>query len=72
MSMGKSKVRVFERLKVGVFSTGDEVRNPSSSVPDGCIFDQIDLVIIGLLKKFDAGYRHWNFTGQSRNNCRCT
>ena len=50
-SMGKSKVRVFERLKVGVFSTGDEVRNPSSSVPDGCIFDSNRFAIIGLLKK---------------------
>jgi molybdopterin molybdotransferase len=49
-SAGRSSVRVFKRLRVAVFSTGDEVRDPSGDAPDGCIFDANRFCIMGLLR----------------------
>jgi molybdopterin molybdotransferase len=42
-SLGKASLVVFRRLRVALFSTGDELREPSDSepgaLPQGCIFD---------------------------------
>jgi molybdopterin molybdotransferase len=38
-AIGRKEVTVFKRLKVGIFSTGDEVRDPSEVAPAGCIYD---------------------------------
>ena len=38
-SVGRAHVTVFRRLKVAVFSTGDELREPGSALPEGCICD---------------------------------
>jgi molybdopterin molybdotransferase len=49
-SVGRAAVQVYKRLKVAVFSTGDEVRDPSGDAPDGCIFDANRFSIMGLLR----------------------
>jgi molybdopterin molybdotransferase len=38
-AIGLSEVNVFKRLKVAVFSTGDEVCDPSNNAPAGSIYD---------------------------------
>jgi molybdopterin molybdotransferase len=38
-SLGLTEIEVHERLRVAIFSTGDEVREPGSELPEGCIYD---------------------------------
>lgn len=38
-SLGFSKVKVFEKIKVGVITTGDELLNPGDSLVDGKIYN---------------------------------
>ncbi len=49
-SVGRSELEVFERLRVAVFSTGDEVRDPSGEAPEGCIFDANRYAVVSLLE----------------------
>jgi molybdopterin molybdotransferase len=53
-SVGRSELRIFKPLRVAVFSTGDEVRDPSSVAPDGCIFDANRYTVMGLLNDMGA------------------
>ena len=48
-SIGRSQLTVFKRLRVAVFSTGDEVRDPSGEASDGSIFDANRYAIMALL-----------------------
>ncbi|MBT4933124.1 MAG: molybdopterin molybdotransferase MoeA [Rhodospirillaceae bacterium] len=50
-SVGRSKLTVYKRLRVAVFSTGDEVRDPGGEAPEGCIFDANRFTIMGLLER---------------------
>ena len=38
-SLGFAQVTVMRRLRVALFSTGDELRNPGEPLPPGCIYD---------------------------------
>jgi molybdopterin molybdotransferase len=49
-SIGLSELVVYRPLCVAVFSTGDEICDPSGDAPKGCIFDANRYTIIGLLK----------------------
>jgi molybdopterin molybdotransferase len=48
-SIGLSELMVYKPLCVAVFSTGDEIYDPSGDAPEGCIFDANRYTIIGLL-----------------------
>ena len=48
-STGRSQLTVFKRLRVAVFSTGDEVRDPGGEASDGSIFDANRYAIMALL-----------------------
>jgi molybdopterin molybdotransferase len=48
-SVGRAQLSVFRRLRVAVFSTGDEVRDPGAEIPAGCIYDANRFAIMGLL-----------------------
>ena len=48
-SVGRAELSVFRRLRVAVFSTGDEVRDPGGEIPAGCIFDANRFAIMALL-----------------------
>ncbi|NQU57021.1 MAG: molybdopterin molybdotransferase MoeA [Rhodospirillales bacterium] len=50
-SVGRSKLAVYKPLRVAVFSTGDEVRDPGEQAPEGCIFDANRFTIMGLLER---------------------
>ncbi|MBT6096181.1 MAG: molybdopterin molybdotransferase MoeA [Rhodospirillaceae bacterium] len=49
-SVGRGTLSVFQPLRAAVFSTGDEVRDPSDDAPDGCIFDANRYTVLGMLK----------------------
>ena len=38
-SLGRASIQVRKPLRVGVFSTGDEIRDPGEAIEAGCIFD---------------------------------
>jgi molybdopterin molybdotransferase len=38
-AVGRTGVAVYQQLRVAVFSTGDEVREPGQPLPDGAIYD---------------------------------
>jgi len=49
-SVGRGTLSVYRPLRAAVFSTGDEVRDPSDDAPEGCIFDANRFSVMGLLK----------------------
>lgn len=53
-SVGRDTVQVFKPLRIAVFSTGDEVRDPGGDAPDGCIYDANRYAVISLLKGMGA------------------
>ena len=48
-SLGLSHLKVYAPLRAAVFSTGDEIRDPSQDAPEGCIFDANRYSVIALL-----------------------
>jgi len=48
-SVGRDTVQVFKKLRVAVFSTGDEVRDPGGDAPAGCIYDANRYAVMSLL-----------------------
>ncbi len=53
-SVGRCELTVYKRLKAAVFSTGDEVRDPASDAPGGCIFDANRFSVMSLLRGLGA------------------
>jgi molybdopterin molybdotransferase len=51
---GRPGIPGFERLHVAVFSTGDEVRDPSDEADDGSIFDINRYSVMGMLEHLGA------------------
>ena len=49
-SVGLSEISVYKKLRVCVFSTGDEIYDPSGDAPDGCIFDANRFTVINSLR----------------------
>lgn len=48
-SVGLAQIPVYSPLRVAIFSTGDEIRDPSGEAPEGCVFDANRFTIKGLL-----------------------
>lgn len=48
-SVGRTELQVRRRLRVGLFSTGDELRDPGSEAPPGCIYDSNRYTLAALL-----------------------
>lgn len=49
-SVGRDTIQVFKKLRVAVFSTGDEVRDPGGDAPAGCIYDANRYAVMSLLR----------------------
>ncbi|WP_142850026.1 gephyrin-like molybdotransferase Glp [Telmatospirillum sp. J64-1] len=49
-SIGRGSLSVFRRLKVAIFSTGDEVRDPGQEAEPGAIYDSNRYVLWSLLR----------------------
>ncbi len=50
-SVGCTALSVYRRLRVVVFSTGDEVHEPGAALPPGGIYDANRFAIVGLTKR---------------------
>ena len=55
-SIGISKVKVFKKLRVAFFSTGDEVVKAGSSIKIGQVYDSNHFTIQSMLKKINVQY----------------
>jgi molybdopterin molybdotransferase len=53
-SLGFTELSVFRRLRVAIFSTGDEVRDPGAELPTGSIYDANRYVLQALLDGLGA------------------
>jgi molybdopterin molybdotransferase len=53
-ALGLTEVDVFRALRIAVFSTGDEVREPGTTLPQGCIYDSNRITIAALLEGLGA------------------
>ncbi len=53
-SVGRAELRVHRALKVAVFSTGDEVRDPGQALPEGAIYDANRYILTSLLKSLSC------------------
>jgi molybdopterin molybdotransferase len=50
-SLGISRVFVKRRLRVAIFSTGDELRSAGETLDEGCIYDSNSYTIYGMLTR---------------------
>ncbi|MFW9777430.1 MAG: molybdopterin biosynthesis protein, partial [Candidatus Heimdallarchaeota archaeon] len=53
-ALGYDRVPVRTRLKVGILSSGDELRAPGESLPIGCLYDSNSTVLMGLVEDCGA------------------
>ena len=50
-SLGLAQLSVFRRLRVALFSTGDELRAPGEPLPPGCIYDSNRASLLAALQR---------------------
>ncbi len=50
-ALGENRVKVYSKLRVGVLSSGDELRLPGSKLSPGNLYDSNSVVLISLLKE---------------------
>ena len=48
-SVGRTELAVFRPLRVAVFSTGDELREPGEAAPEGAVYDANRITLVALL-----------------------
>lgn len=53
-SVGRGTLTVHRKVRVAVFSTGNEVRDPGGDAPPGCIYDSNRFSLMGLLLQLGA------------------
>ena len=53
-SLGFAEISVFRKLKIAIFSTGDELIQPGKSLASGQIYDSNRFTLIGLLTELGA------------------
>jgi len=53
-SLGMGSVTIKRRLKVGFFSTGDELRSIGQPLDDGCVYDSNRYTLYGMLSRLNV------------------
>lgn len=53
-SVGLTQAQVFAPLKIAVFSTGDELREPGTATPPGAVYDSNRFALMALLEQAGA------------------
>lgn len=49
-SIGRTEIMVFRKLRVALFSTGDEIRDIGAELPPGCVYDSNRYTVSALLE----------------------
>ena len=50
-SLGVSEIEVYKKLRVGYFSTGNELRSPGQELDEGCIYDSNRYTMSAMLSR---------------------
>jgi molybdopterin molybdotransferase len=53
-ALGLTKLNVYRRLRVALFSTGDEIVEPGTVLPQAALYDSNRYLLAGLFARFDA------------------
>lgn len=71
-SIGATQLSVYRQLTVGVFSTGDELREPGQATPAGAVFDANRYVLLTLLDQLGCAVRDFGIVTDRRDVIRDT
>lgn len=71
-SIGVTQLSVYRQLTVGVFSTGDELREPGQATPAGAVFDANRYVLLTLLDQLGCAVRDFGIVADRRDGIRDT
>jgi molybdopterin molybdotransferase len=71
-SIGATQLSVYRQLTVGVFSTGDELREPGQATPAGAVFDANRYVLLTLLDQLGCAVRDFGIVADRRDGIRDT
>jgi molybdopterin molybdotransferase len=71
-SVGITELSVYRQLTVGVFSTGDELREPSDTTPPGAVFDANRYVLLALLDQLGCTVKDFGIIADKRTVIRDT
>ena len=69
---GKSSLLVYQPIKVGVFSTGDELRAPTQPLAAGQIYDSNRPLIISLLQRWGVAIHDYGIIADDEDEVRAT
>ncbi len=53
-ALGLTRLDVHRRVRVALFSTGDEIVEPGSALPRAALYDSNRYLLAGLIARFDA------------------
>jgi molybdopterin molybdotransferase len=71
-SLGFSEASVYRKLKIAIFSTGDELRQPGTALGEGQIYDSNRYSLIGLLTDLGAEIMDLGNVRDDKNTIRAT
>ena len=69
-STGKAQVQVYNRLRVGLISTGDELRRPGIEISHGQVFDSNHFLLNSLLHACNAKITDYGITNDNEKAIR--
>jgi molybdopterin molybdotransferase len=67
-SIGLAELPVFRRLRVAIFSTGDELRDPGAAAPAGMVYDANRYVLTALLGELGCEVRDFGILADRRES----
>ena len=71
-SVGVARLAVYNTLKVGIFSTGDELREPGENTPPGAVYDANRYVLRALLDQLGCDVKDFGIVPDRRDQIRQT
>jgi len=69
-SVGATHLDVYRNLRVGVFSTGDELREPGAPTPPGAVYDANRYVLLALLSQLGCAVEDFGIVPDRRDAVR--
>lgn len=63
---GLAQVAVYRRLRVALFTTGDELREPGEELAEGGLYDSNRYTLLGMLQRLGVEVREFGIVGDSR------